>query len=63
MYGIWNTFMYRLTVATSRKKKGKGTMRVPLKNLEGSMTVSRDAGPEVIDAVNRMAELAYKNLK
>ena len=39
--------------------RNKETIRIPLKNIEGSMTVSKNAGQETIDAVNRMAELAY----
>jgi hypothetical protein len=42
---------------------GPEFVRIPLTSVQGYATVSKDAGPELIEALNRMAELAYKGVK
>lgn len=37
-------------------------IHIPLKNIDGHITVSKTASPEVIEALNKMAELAYQSL-
>lgn len=36
---------------------------IPLKNVQGSATYEGNPSPELVDAVNAMAELAFKNVK
>ena len=39
-----------------------GAYHIPLKNIDGHITVTGDAPPELIEALNKLAELAFKSV-